>query len=132
MRPEWTRSVAGDLQEKYRFDRVHGTYEVLAYQETTSAEVRTCTDPSVRVRAVPRVERNLARHVDTSFPLRLEGLPPVWQLAISACIHEAHLELAIICRCEFLDDDPHEQIEPREAEVVQEVMFDTPPAASTG
>ena len=77
MGPKWSRPVASDFEEEARVNRLHGTYKMLANEETACTEIWASADPSIGIRAVLWVERHLALHVNAALPLGFERLSPI-------------------------------------------------------
>ncbi len=106
--------------------------QVLAYQESTHNELQAGADESFNVWSVSLVQRHCNRRSDCFLPLSLEIFPPLREFTKAADIIQHDFELLVICRRKFHNQNPREQVEMGQTEVMEVVPLHAPPTTRHG
>ena len=100
---------------------------MLAYQEATDDKLRAGANEAFDIWLVFQVQwhRNWLSH--RFHPLSFEVSPPLRELAETTCFIQHDVKFPVVCRCKFRNQDPCEQVQARQTEMLKVVPLHATP-----
>ena len=101
---------------------------MLAQQEPADDEMRAGANESFDVWSVFFVQRHRNQCFHGYFPGSFEVFPPCREFAESAGVIQHDVKLSVVRRRKFGYQDPCEEVQPGQTEVMEVVLLHAPPA----